>query len=100
MLIVPIVLLGNWQYRTSGYSINGKQLTFVYRMINRVTFVVEKKRIQAAEMSQTYFQKRKEIASVEAMVMSGITGATAKVRHLNKEDVEDIMSWFEKSEVK
>lgn len=96
LLIIPVVLLGNWQYRTAGYSMNGKQLTFVYREINRVTFVAWRKRLQAMEVTQTYFQKRKDIASVKVTVMSGITGATAKVKHLNKKDAETIMNWYEK----
>ncbi len=96
LLIIPTILFGIWQYRTAGFSINDKQLTLVYRLINRVTFVVERKRIQAAEMSQSFFKKRKNIASVQVTVMSGISGATAKVENLNKEDADNIMSWFEK----
>lgn len=29
--------------------------------------------------------------------MSGITGATARVSHLNESDVNELLSWFEKS---
>ncbi len=97
LIVVPSILIGLWQFKTTGFAINGHQLTIVYRMISRVTFVVEKKRIQAVESRQSYFQKRKNIASVQATVMSGMTGATAKAANLNVSDVEEVLQWYEKS---
>lgn len=96
LIVIPAILIGLWQYRTTGFSMNGQQLTIVYRMLSRVTFVVEKKRIQALESKQSYFQKRRNIATFEATVMSGMLGATARARNLNMEDVEEVMEWFEK----
>ncbi|MCM3389734.1 PH domain-containing protein [Ureibacillus chungkukjangi] len=98
LIIVPIILLGLWQFKTTGYAISGNQLTLCYRIFSRVTFVVEKKRIQALESRQTFFQKRREIASVEVTVMSGFTGATAKALNLETRDIEEMMSWLEKND--
>jgi len=86
-----------WQYKTNGYLISGNQLTLRYRFISRVTFIAEKKRIQVIQKKQNYFQKRKNIATVQATVMSGIGGATGKVAHLDESDVDAILSWFERS---
>lgn len=97
LIVVPVLLLGIWQYKTTGYSINGHQLTIVYRIVSRVTFVVEKKRIQALESRQSYFQRRKRIVTFQATVMSGMTGATARASNLEGEDVAEVMQWFEKS---
>lgn len=97
LLILPAILIGLWQYKTTGYALKGNQLTIVYRVISRVTFIVEKKRIQSMESRQSYFQKRKKIASIQATVMSGFAGATAKAAHLDENDVEVIMKWFERS---
>ena len=66
-------------------------------MISRVTFIVEKKRIQALKSSQNYFQKRKNIASIQATVMSGIAGETAYAHHLNESDANRVLTWFEHS---
>lgn len=96
LIIIPVMLMGLWQYKTTGFAITGNQLTIVYRGISKVTFVVEKKRIQAIQSKQSYFQKRKNIASVQATVMSGMMGATAKASHLNSPDAEQILQWFEK----
>jgi len=86
-----------WQYKTNGYLISGNQLTLRYRIISRLTFIAEKKRIQVIQKKQNYFQKRKNIATVQATVMSGIGGATGKVAHLDESDVDAIPSWFERS---
>ena len=96
LIVFPIIMLGLWQYKTTGFAINGNQLTLRYRIFSRVTFIVEKKRIQALESRQTIFQKRREIASVEVTVMSGLTGATAKAPNLENGDIEEMMNWFEK----
>ena len=97
LIVIPVLLLGLWQFKTTGFAINGNQLTLCYRILSRVTFIVEKKRIQALESRQTYFQKRREISSVEVTVMSGLTGAKAKAPNLENGDVEEVMSWFEKT---
>ncbi|SOC18521.1 putative membrane protein [Ureibacillus xyleni] len=97
LIIIPVIFLGLWQYKTTGFAIKGNQLTIVYRIISKVTFVVEKKRIQAIQSKQSYFQRRKNISSVQAIVMSGMTGATAKASNLNEHDAEQVLRWFEKS---
>ncbi len=95
LLVVPVVLLGLWQYRTAGYAILNNQLTLVYRIFSRVTFLTEKKRIQVIGRRQSYFQKRNELASIQATVMSGVMGATAKVAHLKIEDADKVFKWFQ-----
>ncbi len=97
LILVPVILLGLWQFKTAGYGISGNQLTLCYRIFSRVTFIVEKKRIQAMDCRQTYFQKRKEIASVQVTVMSGLTGASAKAPNFDNRSAEEMMNWFGKS---
>ncbi|ATP42045.1 hypothetical protein CSE16_19645 [Solibacillus sp. R5-41] len=96
LLIVPIILLGRWQFKTDGYLLNGQQITIVSRTISRVTFFAEKKRIQVTQGSQNYFQKRRQIGSARIVVMSGLAGASATVRHLEQREVETILQWYER----
>ena len=96
LLLVPLlILLGIWQYKTAGYMLDDKQLIMQYRLFSRITFFMDKKRIQSLQSRQTYFQKRKNIMSVKATVMSGMTGTTGNVRNLEQQDVEEIFSWYE-----
>ncbi|CAM5206673.1 Putative membrane protein OS=Ureibacillus acetophenoni OX=614649 GN=SAMN05877842_111141 PE=4 SV=1 [Ureibacillus acetophenoni] len=95
LLIIPVVLLGIWQFKTTGYAIKGNQLTIIYRIFSRVTFLVEKKRIQVIERKQSVFQKRRKLATIQATVMSGLAGATAKASHLSEEHANTVLNWFE-----
>ncbi len=96
LLLVPIMMLvGIWQHRSAAFSILGNQLSLRYRGISLYTFILEKKRMQKFEIKQSPFQKRSALASVETTIKSGLLGATAKVEHLNLEDAEQIMTWYE-----
>ncbi len=97
LLVIPVILIRLWQYKTTGFAINGQQLTIVYRMFSRITFIVEKNRIQATECKQSLFQKRKNLASIQITVMSGMAGATAKASNLKEQDAEVVMKWFERT---
>ena len=96
LLVMLILVWGNWQFRTAGYLLQEQQLTIVSRFISRVTFFAMKNRIQITQGSQTYFQKRKQIGSAKVVVMSGITGASATVRHIEQQEVENILNWYER----
>lgn len=95
LLVVPIILLGIWQHKTARFFLFDSQLTIVYRHISRITFLVEKRRIQVAEQRQSYFQKRRQLATGRIVVMSGMTGAEARAYHMEQADIEDMMDWFE-----
>lgn len=96
LLLIPLtILIGIWQHKATGYMIDGKQLTMRYRVFSRITFFMEKKRIQSIGTTQTYFQKRKKVMTVKATVMSGMTGMTGNVRSLEQQDAETILSWYE-----
>ncbi|WP_225223816.1 PH domain-containing protein [Solibacillus merdavium] len=95
LLVLPIILLGIWQFKTTGYTLEGQQITIVSRIFSRVTFFALKKRVQVTQGSQTYFQKRRKIGSAKIVVMSGMTGASATVRNIDQEEVEKILTWYE-----
>lgn len=95
LLIVPVILLGIWQHKTARFTIQGSQLTIIYRQISRVTFFVEKRRVQVVEQKQSYFQKRKQLATGQVVVMSGMAGASAHANHMDEADIEQLMSWYE-----
>ncbi|MGO1060476.1 PH domain-containing protein [Planococcus sp. FY231025] len=101
LLLVPaIVLLGIWQHRTVGYSLIGRQIAMRFRGISKHTFYIMKRRVQAIEASQSYFQRRKGLASIQATIKSGMLGAAARVEHMDGEDAARILAWYEPSNQK
>ena len=93
--IVLSILLGFWQHRTTGCMIKHKQLTMRYRKFSRVTVYMQKHRIQALSYTQSFFQKRKHVASVKATVISGLAGTTSTVYSVDETCVNEVMEWYE-----
>jgi putative membrane protein len=45
-------------------------------------------------MKESYFQKRKELGSLEAFVKAGFGGAGGTVIDMDQNDVKKVYSWF------
>ncbi|MGG0658152.1 PH domain-containing protein [Rummeliibacillus pycnus] len=100
LLLLPLaLLLGFWQHQSAGYAKNKHQLTIVYRGISKTTFVTLKKRIQAISLSQSYFEKRKNIATVSIHIMSGTSGSIAKIKHFDLMNMEQVFWWCEPNSI-
>ncbi|MEO4054916.1 PH domain-containing protein [Solibacillus sp. CAU 1738] len=96
LIIVPVLVLGVWQFKTARFKIVDDQITMLYRSVSRITFIAEKHRIQIAQRSQTYFQKKKGVATAKVVVMSGMSGAAAKAYNMDEKDIDLLMSWYER----
>ena len=98
LLIVPIVvLLGVWQHRTAGYALSKTQMTMEFRNFSNHSFYMLKKRVQAIDVMQSYFQRRKKLASIQGTIKSGMLGATARINYMEQEDADRILEWYEPS---
>lgn len=97
LAIIPVIIaFGIWQHRSAAYDIAGSQLTMRFRTFSLQTAYMMKKRIQSMEMKQSYFHKRKGVASVIANIKSGMGTYHANVYHMDAEEAEKILSWYEK----
>lgn len=95
-IILPVICLGIWQYKTARFKVEDEQITIMYRSFSRITFFAHKHRIQVAQRSQSFFQKKKGIASAKVVVMSGMSGAVAKAYNMNEKDIDGIMLWYKR----
>ncbi|MDQ0429562.1 putative membrane protein [Planomicrobium stackebrandtii] len=101
LILVPIVIaVGIWQHRTAGYALGEKQLTMQFRGFSKHRFFMLKKRVQVIQVTQSYFQRRKDIASISSTIKSGMMGAVAATPHMEKEDASRILAWYEPSGTK
>ncbi|MFC5602158.1 PH domain-containing protein [Sporosarcina koreensis] len=97
LAIIPVIIaFGMWQHRSAAYDIAGNQLTMRFRTFSLQTAYMMKKRIQSMEMKQSYFHKRKGVASVLANIKSGMGVYHATVQHMDVEEAEKILNWYEK----
>ncbi|WP_432361688.1 PH domain-containing protein [Sporosarcina sp. UB5] len=97
LAIIPVIVVyGMWQHRSAAYDIVDNQLTMRFRGFSLQTAYMMKKRIQSMEMKQSYFHRRKGVATILANVKSGMGVYHATVHHMDVEEAERILSWYEK----
>lgn len=97
LAIIPVIIAyGMWQHRSAAYDLAGNQLTMRFRTFSLQTAFMRKKRIQSMEMKQSYFHRRKGVATVLANVKSGMGVYHATVQHMDVEEAEKILNWYEK----
>ncbi|WP_082294942.1 PH domain-containing protein [Sporosarcina ureilytica] len=95
-LIVPIVISwGLWHHRSAAYEISGNQLTMRFRAFSLQTVYMMKNRIQSMEMKQNYFHRKRKVATVSAAIKSGMGAFYAQVKHMEEEEAERILAWYE-----
>lgn len=94
-LLVGIALwYGHACYKAAGFSIRDAQLTLTRRFIAKQTTIMKRKHIQSIGTEQNPFQKRDKIGNIRTHLLSGISGIRVKVKHLDEEQNNRILSWF------
>ncbi|MFC4410540.1 PH domain-containing protein [Chungangia koreensis] len=96
LLLIPIgIAWGLWQHRAAGFTLLDQQAIFQFRVFSKHTYFLKRRRIQSLEVNQSYFQKRRDLATIQANIKSGSLGASAVVPHMNAEDAGRILDWYE-----
>lgn len=54
-------------------------------------------RIQSLEVSRSWWQRRRNLASVSGTVMSGFIGETGRTVDMDEEDAKQIYHWFSRT---
>lgn len=97
LLLIVLALFTFWgilKYKDAGWSLDQQQLTLRYRTIVRTTVFIKKNKLQSLEMTESYFQRRKELASLETHVKVGFGGSGGRVIDMDQSDVKKVYSWF------
>lgn len=95
LLIIPIGIgMGLWQHRAAAFTLYEQQAIFRYRVFSKHTYFLKRRRIQSLDVQQSYFQKRRDLATIHANIKSGSLGATAVVPHMKAEDADRILKWY------
>ncbi|MFZ0370714.1 MAG: PH domain-containing protein [Halobacillus sp.] len=86
--------IGFLAYKDAGWNLSDQQLTLKSRFINKQTFVMKRKRIQSAAVTQTILQKRVDLESIRVTLKSGVGGAVARCLYLDQQDTRQMMDWY------
>ncbi|WP_137744399.1 PH domain-containing protein [Robertmurraya siralis] len=99
LVFLPFLALwGYLCYRDAGWHLEGNQLKLSYRSIVKNTVLMQKNKIQSLSMKESHFQRKRDLATIGATVMSGLSGAGGSVVDLEEEDVLTIYHWYSRDE--
>lgn len=83
-----------FKYKDAGWDIHSHQLALRYRTIVRTTVFIRKNRIQSLTLSESFFQRKRSLATIEAVAMSGTGGTGGTVVDLDRKEVYAIYKWY------
>lgn len=99
LLLLPLSAVWSYlKYRDAGWNLMDNQLVLSYRSFIKHTVFMKKNKIQSLSMKKSFFQNKKDLATIEATVMSGIGGAGGKVLDLEEKDVSELYRWYSRGE--
>ncbi|WP_258832639.1 PH domain-containing protein [Peribacillus frigoritolerans] len=94
-LLVPLAIFWAYmQYRDAGWSIEGNLLLLSSRFFSKQTLIMQRSRIQSITYKKSWFQNRKEIATISASIKSGVTSRVGMVADVEEKDCLIIKSWY------
>ncbi|MCW9130785.1 PH domain-containing protein [Bacillus paramycoides] len=91
-LAILIFTLGYATFKTNGYSVNGEQVTIVYRSVGKYTGLVRRRHVQSIEKTQSYFQRRAHLCTYKFSSAS----SSYKLEHIRVEDAKRMQDWYKK----
>lgn len=94
LFILITVLYSYLKFKDAGWKMNDQQLTLRYRMIIKNTVFMKRNRIQSLTMKESFFQSKKDLATIHAVVMSGSGGTGGTVIDLEKKDIHALYKWY------
>jgi putative membrane protein len=95
LLLLPFSAVWSFlNYKDAGWSLDQGMLTFRYRNIIKNTVYMRKNKVQSFSVKESFFQRKKKLATVEAIVKSGHGGAGGKVIDLEKNHVHRMYHWY------
>ncbi len=97
--ILPIVsLFWGWKkYKDAAFGWDEEMLLMRSRRLSRSTAFIKKKRVQDAAVTQSPFQRMRDLATIQLFVASGDRGKSFQVRDLELEDARLLLKHLQKN---
>ncbi|WHY00961.1 PH domain-containing protein [Neobacillus sp. DY30] len=100
IILTLVTIWGVLKYKDAGWRLEEQQLSLRYRSMVRTTVFIKKNKIQSLELKESYFQRRKSLATLEAFVKVGFGGAGGRVIDMDRMDVKKVYTWFSRDSQK
>lgn len=96
ILLLGVTIWAILKYRDAGWKIEDQQLSIRYRSFIRHTFFIEKNKIQAIKIQESYFQRKRKLATIKAFIKSGKGTEWGSVRDIDRKGMIEIFEWYSK----
>lgn len=94
LLILASVFWSSLKFKDAGWALEKDSLTLRYRRLVKSTVLMRREKVQSLTARKSFFQNKKRLATIEAVVKSGHSGSGGRVNDLEDKDVEVIYHWF------
>ncbi|WP_054950555.1 PH domain-containing protein [Numidum massiliense] len=94
LIIIPFALLYGWAvFRDASWVYCEERLVLCTRRVARTMAIVTHRRVQSAQIRQSYFQRRKYLATFEVDVASGIGKKTFSIADIEADEGAILLDW-------
>ncbi|MGY3316848.1 putative membrane protein [Peribacillus simplex] len=95
LLLLPLAVFWAYmQYKDAGWGIEGNLLQLSSRFFSKQTLIMQRSRIQSITYKKSWFQNRKELATISASIKSGVSSRVGMVVDVEEKDCRLIKSWY------
>ncbi len=97
--LIPVIfmaaaLMAYIRYRDAAAGFEEKNGFMRFRRLARTTVMFQRRRVQSLSVMANWFQRRKKLCSVQAVVASGSSGAVFRVDHLDESVRNEWLGWY------
>lgn len=97
--LVPVIfltagLIAYVRYRDAAAGFEGENGFLRFRRLARTTVLIKRRRVQSLSVLANWFQRRKNLCTVMAVVASGKGGAVFRVDHLDESVRREWLGWY------
>jgi putative membrane protein len=94
LFILASIIWSALKFKDAGWALEREFLALRYRTFVKSTVLMKREKVQALTARKSFFQNKKQLATIEAVVKSGHSGSGGRVNDLEDKDVEVIYHWF------
>ncbi|QDI90003.1 hypothetical protein EPH95_01455 [Salicibibacter halophilus] len=96
LLILLGIFLGWLRHRNGGFNVSGDYLILQWRLFNLNRAVLPRKRIQAADVTQSPLQRWRRLSTYSVSILSSMSGKSFEIRDITAGRGEDLLAWYSK----
>ena len=93
-VLITVFVYAYVRWKTARLGLFTHRMSTRFRRIAREEAVIPSHRIQSMQLTQSWFQKRKQLCSLHVRIASGLTGRAFTITDLDHGDGEQAVAWY------